>query len=115
MRTLLEQNAGDYGDYLNLNPNVAWVTGGGTCNSLNVTGTYAAQALAICNIILGLEPVTGAPFTSIFYLGTTGTLPQKFSILVWLPASQIYLCEGSDGISTAAGTPWTGLGCWANP
>jgi len=115
LRTLLEENNNDFGSYLNLNPNQAWVTPGGSCNVLNVSGTYAAQALTICNAIVGLEPTTGVPNNNLFYLGTNGTLPQKYSILVWLPASQIYLCMGSDGIGTDSGSTWNTLGCWNNP
>ncbi len=117
MRVLLEENMNDYGSYGNLQTG-RWVDLGSTntCASAipSGNGSYAAQALQICNNIMSQE--SGTPLdgiSSFFYLGTN-VGAQKYSILTWLPGQQIYWCAGSSGVSTDPGS-WNSQGCYANP
>ena len=116
MRTLLEENIGDYGTYTNLQTST-WIntTGGCTAGIPSTNGSYASQAQQLCVNIMNQE--SGSPGQGTYlYLGTQLGYTQKYSMLVWLPGQQVYLCVGSDGISTVNdGGGWSASGCWANP
>ena len=116
LQTLLEQNANDVGSYSNLQVN-QWVTASATCAAWGISGTYAAQARAICTNIVSLEdsatPAQGAG--TLFYSGNGVDMAQRYSMFVWLPGAQIYYCLGISGYSTNPSDVWNGTGCYSNP
>lgn len=113
LRTLMELNASDYGNYANLQTN-KWITvNPNLCSSVATVGSYASKVQDICNAIRGYENIAG----NFLYLGqnkpgNTGI----YSIMVYLPGAADWYCAGSSG-GTYEGPSngWSGSGCYANP
>ncbi len=113
-RKLLELEYLETGSYANLAR--GWI-GGGTangetpCASRGFAGSYASQALAICNEV---QNTLGTSFTQAF--SVTGT--TSFTIMMRYPSGLMY-CLSSTG-RTSDQVPYTGPGlsypgCSSNP
>jgi prepilin-type N-terminal cleavage/methylation domain-containing protein len=119
LQTLIEQNFLDYGNYSNLQ--VGWVLfANPTCSGAPVTGTYAAQWIAICKQIVA----TADPFPAswgygatppLFYSGNSVSNANKYSFMIWLPSQQGYYCFGSSGSGPSTLPSWGSPGCFGNP
>jgi prepilin-type N-terminal cleavage/methylation domain-containing protein len=115
MRTLLELEHTQSGSYANLLH--GWTSSTGTCDSY-YAGTYAEQAREICRNIISNSDGNGPWGDYRFYNGDSTADPQKYSLLMWLPGKQKYLCVGSSGRSsdtTDGSNAWSQPGCHTNP
>ena len=115
--TLMEQNYDDYGNYDNLipyalagHPYPDWFSTAGNCTdgSKPLSGTYAAQAEAICTEILnntlpnaGYDWI-GHGHDELWVFNSNGSTPhsQVYSLSVYLPYANEYYCLGSSGRSS---------------
>lgn len=112
-RKLMELEYSDTGSYANLNK--SWVGSATSCANRGYAGTYAAQAIAICNGIVGLT----TDGTYEFYTGVNqagGTYSNIRNYAIMAPLSTGWFCAGSSG-RTYEGphNSWLGTGCYANP
>ncbi len=125
MRNILEQEYNDTGSYTGLQPN-AWADTSAQCDSITLTGNYAAKAREICKAIITNSSIptwNNNPGIFKLYLGN-GAVPQSqsYSIMVGLPYKDAILCFGSGGstsdttISNAIiNLGWLERGCYGNP
>ena len=117
MRTLMEYNNSDYGNYSNLSRNSGWVTSNyANCSAYPALGNYASQFQQICQQIINNESnCSGTCFYAGVNAGVSGANTSTYSILVWLPGQQTYWCAGSSGaVGTDPGS-WNNPGCYNNP
>ena len=115
LRSMMELNYSDYGDYANLTTNT-WISSSGGCDSY-FAGTYASKVREICkNIISNAQPA-GPLGDYRLFIGVAGVDTSKYSILIWLPSKQRYFCIGSSGQNsdTSDGNTWVQPGCYSNP
>ena len=118
LRKLLQLQYTDTGSYAPLNV-PGWIgTSGVTCEAKGFSGTYAAQAISICNALRNAAPRDDY----VFYIGVETaygySLAENYSILA-VVANDRMTCIGSSG-AISANIPWTGSnytqpGCYGNP
>lgn len=116
-RTIMELEYADTGSYSALND--GWFASSAGCarSSNGFTGTYAANAVSICQSLAGL--VTNPSANGFMYVGVdpnSFSNTGQYSIMARLPGGT-YFCVGSSGgvSETTTGSPWSGAGCYANP
>ncbi|CAN5724351.1 hypothetical protein BH11PAT2_BH11PAT2_09540 [soil metagenome] len=113
-RNLLNMEYTDNGNYTNLVK--GWVGGGPnydtTCEARGYTGTYASQAVSICNQV---RNTLGLSYSNAFYVGGTAS---TYSIMARYPSGKM-ICFGSSG-QTSDQVAYSGPGlnypgCQGNP
>ncbi len=140
-RTLMEQEYNDKGSYNGTGSGnnyglqiPIWTSsnsGASSCsqvfNNTYSQSSYLNQALSICNAIIanvgGAYDPNGGGFAGPaneflawnFNPANGTTNPQKYSIGVWLPGKQVWLCVGSSGQSEGPLNGWNSTGCFYNP
>jgi prepilin-type N-terminal cleavage/methylation domain-containing protein len=115
LRTLLVQEYNDTGSYDNLQVQT-WIPGT-PCSNAFTAGSYASQAVAICNsIVATINGESDVASWGSFYSGNPDEV-NKFSIFAWLPGAKKWLCVGSSGtsIGVGQGNGWADVGCYGNP
>ena len=119
MRKLMELTYSAEGSYANLNR--GWIGSGATnptCAARGYAGTYAADALRVCE---GIISVIGNAGENRFYTGVNTSLgftsSAHYSIMARLPDGQLF-CAGSSGRTSIAPLSSEGYlqpGCYSNP
>lgn len=115
-RTLMELEYADTGSYANLNK--YWVASAAQCSSKGYAGTYAANAVSICQSLAGLVSNPGP--NGFMYTGVREASgfsnSGQYSIMARLPGGT-YFCAGSSGgvSDTTLEGQWDKSGCWNNP
>lgn len=124
LRTVMELERNESGVYTAIKAGGGWKAAGATCSS-GFSGSYAAQAQAICT---ELVKATGSNCGNncVYFANVTGVQtsnpdqrPNYFTITAYLPSRNTYLCLGSGG-GSSDDTPypadnWDREGCYANP
>ncbi len=111
--------------YAALQPNVAWITTSGGCDTYYGGSAYVTEARNVCKkIVANLGTGTAGFYTGVNAAG--GLLPttKYYSVMAGLNTqtsggSNVYACVGSSGktlyVTNTAWTAWTDLGCYGNP
>ncbi len=114
-RTLMELEYADTGSYAALN--TGWAKSTTNC-ATKYSGTYAANAGAICESLKGLvtNPITNGYMYTGVNSGAGFSNDGQYSVMARLPSGK-YFCVGSSGATsdTEAGSNWQAPGCYANP
>lgn len=119
LATTLELENQDTSTYAGLENHDRWLGPAdiATCEVyFSGTGSNIVKARSICNNIL-MNSSGGGGDGHIFITSVAGTgfTSKKYSMMVWLPATQKYLCVGSDGKSLTDLNVWGNTGCYADP
>jgi prepilin-type N-terminal cleavage/methylation domain-containing protein len=123
-RILLEQEYNDTGSYADLQTMADFAPGStpgdgfDTCDSIGTISKYSSQAREMCKNIIKNNFDTNNfinPGAS-FMARNDGGSNNKYSVVVWLPGEQKFLCMGSSGTSVST-DPLNSfdLGCTTNP
>lgn len=100
------------GSYANLQK--GWAGDPNPCATRGYAGNYATNAVAICESVVNLVPVSTN--TKLHTGVSTGDYTQSFSIMARL-SSGLFFCAGSSGATSqdSNGSNWSSPGCYANP
>ncbi len=114
-RTLMELEYSETGSYANLNK--GWASATSNCAS-KYSGSYAANAGAICEALKGLvanPSANGYMYTGV-NTGAGFSDSGQYSIMARLPGGTFF-CAGSSGATsdTTTGGSWASAGCYGNP
>lgn len=113
-RKIMEMEFSDTGSYTNLNRGWVGSVTNPSCATRGYAGTYATQAIAICNGIVGLT-ADGANelFTGV---NTSAGYSNGLNYSIMASISTGWFCAGSSGRTYEGPTgSWLGTGCYGNP
>ncbi len=110
---LMEIDRSEYGSYCQMT--TSWVSREGVCNA-KFFGTYATNARAICNNIVGnaAENNWGSPGQYKMYIDSSPGCTTAYSIMVQLNSGK-WWCSGSSGAKGEYATYDMQPGCYNNP
>jgi prepilin-type N-terminal cleavage/methylation domain-containing protein len=114
-RNILSLEYNETGSYANFF--IDWVGSTATCDNINSASLYKSKGVEICKNLYNSSENSVLRAANRMYLNrpnTPGT--NRFTLLVYLPYKQTWLCIGSNGAisDTDGGSAWTSPGCWNN-
>jgi prepilin-type N-terminal cleavage/methylation domain-containing protein len=116
MRNLLvldaTNNNGNYNNFY-----IGWVNALSTCDNISTNSAYRTQAIEQCKYIYNNSELSSYVTAGRLFISSPSSGgSNKFTILVYLPYKQTFLCIGSDGgiSDTNNNSSWSPAGCWAN-
>jgi prepilin-type N-terminal cleavage/methylation domain-containing protein len=114
-RNLLSLEYNDTGSYANFF--ISWVGSTATCDNINAASQYKAKGVEVCKNLYNSSEDSVLRGANRMYLNRPNvTGNNRFTLLVYLPYKQTWLCVGSNGAisDTDGGSAWTSPGCWNN-